>query len=178
MKLHLLVATAFVGVALAHDPGAGPGLGMRRAAPSFDSLKTYLSLSDSQLSSLRNLRQQQMEANRATFQEMRTKARALYQQLQAGTTDANAVGTAVLELHALKKKIRDSSASYRTQALALLTDDQKAKLKTLEDAAALHDEVHQATALNLLAKPEMMMGHGPFGMDMPPGPAARPMRRR
>ena len=54
-------------------------------------------------------------------------------------------------------------AQIREKSLAVLTEPQKAKLKTLEEAAALQNAVREARMSGLLAAPERTEG-GPRPM--------------
>jgi Spy/CpxP family protein refolding chaperone len=132
-----------------------------------DELKAFLGLSDSQVQSLTQLRQQQNEALRTKSQDMRTKHEALRNLLNSNTADAAAVGRLMLDIEATRKSVRTEAERFRTQAVAVLNDAQKAKLKTLEDAVQLQPAIRQAGALGLLTPPEggeRGQGRGPMMM--------------
>lgn len=175
--LSIAVATALC----AQDPGRG-GFGPGGWA-GVDQVKSYLTLTDAQVQSLQQLQQQQREATRATHEEIGTKMRALREAVAEGSTDASALGRQLLEIEALRKKIEQSLTTYRTQAAATLTADQKTKLAALDSAAKLQPTIGQATALGLLTPPSRPVGafgsghfgHGP--MRGPGGPGAMFMRR-
>ncbi|MGB9604490.1 MAG: periplasmic heavy metal sensor, partial [Bryobacteraceae bacterium] len=141
MKRLILAMATVAGMLMAQVPGP-PGL---------DALKTYLNLQDSQIQSLRQLRQQQIQATQAMFQELAGKQQALRQQLGSGVADAAALGKALLDIEALRKRIADTTATYRTQALNVLTGEQRTKLAALEQAQKLEPAVRQAEAIGLLA---------------------------
>jgi len=69
----------------------------------------------------------------------------------------------VIGIQALEQQAAPIRASYQQQALAVLTATQKTQLAALQSAAALMPAIHEATELNLLARPEGGPG-GPEGM--------------
>ncbi len=155
---------------------AAPTILMAQApAPNVTDLKTFLGLTDAQVTQLRDLRQQEREALRTVAQQIAEKRRALGEALQAGSTDATALGQLLVDIQNLRKQIQTTNENFRSQALALLTADQKAKLAQLEAAAKLAPAIRQATALNLLAPPAgpgLGLGLGRFGLGVGPGPGA------
>lgn len=158
--------------------GFGPG-----GAPGIDQVKSYLGLTDAQVQSLQQLQQQQREATRATHEEIGTKSRALHEAIAGGSADAASLGRQLLEIEALRKKIEQSLTTYRAQAAATLTADQKTKLTALDTAAKLQPTIGQAASLGLLAppaRPAGAFGPGGFGhrpMHGPGGPGPMFMRR-
>jgi len=132
-------------------------------------LKAYLGLSDSQIQALRQIRQQEGEALRSLHDEMAQKQKTLRDQLQAGSTDAAALGRLLLDIQSLRKRIEDAEKTFRDQAANQLTADQKTKLKALEEAAKLQPAIGQAAGLNLLTPPAPTQGEprdpgmGPMG---------------
>ncbi|HBY60456.1 MAG TPA: hypothetical protein DEH78_11575 [Solibacterales bacterium] len=149
--------------------GGGPGMmgpmgapgGQPGAGPNFDSLKSYLTLTDAQVTALQNLQTQNRDANRTTMEQIATQQKALNDALRAGSQDAAALGKMLISIQALRKQIDDRMTVLRTQARAQLTAPQVAKLKALEDAAALRDEIQQAAMLALLTPPDPPLGPGP-----------------
>lgn len=175
----LLSFALLAGAALAQGPPAG--------APPLDSIKTYLSLSDTQVSSLQAILQQERQAMQSVQQEMRTKQKALHDALAAGSTDAAALGKMLLDLQSTRKSVETSRTTYAEQAKNVLTAAQKTKLQALEQAQLLFDEVRGAVGLHLIAPaqgegfgPGMFMGPGPGGPGGRggPGPAGGPRRFR
>ncbi len=143
-------------------------------APDVSDLKTFLGLTDTQVTQLRELRQQERQALRSVVQQVAEKHRALREALQAGSTDATALGRLLVDIQNLRRQIQTTDESFRSQALALLRADQKAKLAQLEAAAKLAPAIRQATALNLLAPPAgagLGLGLGRFGLGLGLGPA-------
>jgi Spy/CpxP family protein refolding chaperone len=168
-KLMMMMATAAVSAALAQPPQSQP------QPPSFDPVKTYLQLTDAQVTALQQIQQQVRQANQAAMQEIRTKHESLRTQLQAGNASAAAVGQLMIDIENLQKRIRDSMTSARNQAVNTLTDAQKTRLAALDAAARLFREIGQARALNLLAPPEND-GNGPGPRSFGRGGPGRPGR--
>jgi len=157
-----LLATAALMMAQPSGMGHGPRGAMGAGAPgSVVELKAALGLSDAQVTSLQQIRTSQRETISTLARQMRTKNEALRASLSSGTT-AVAAGTTLLEIEALRKQLTTVEGNVRTQALGVLTAEQRTKLKTLEDAAALQPAIRQATALGLLTHP--VGPGGPRGM--------------
>lgn len=161
--------------------------------PPLDSVKSYLGLQDSQMQSLQQLRQQQFQAVHSALSELATKQQSLREQLDRGSTDAAALGKLLLEIEGVRKRIAQTQQSYVSQALNVLTAEQKSKLAALEQALKLEVAARQAVALGLLAPPEPEPGvpaprwfgpgsagaaprMGPRGLGT--GPGATPLRQR
>ena len=152
MLKRILLPIVAMTVALAQPPaGAGRGKGN---PPSFDKIKAYLSLSDTQINSIRSASKEAMEANKPVFEQMRAKRRAMRELTQSGSGDATAIGKAVLEAQELRKQLHASQAKVHEQALSFLSADQKAKLDALKSDRSLRAERMQARFLHLLAAPE------------------------
>ncbi len=139
----ILAATAFA---------QGPA---DRPAPTFDDLKTYLVLTDSQVTSLTAARTAAMDSARTYTAQIREKHQSL-----RSLTDATAIAKVMAEINVLQEKVKAIMEASRVASVGTLTAAQQAKLKTLQDAAALRDEINQAGAIGLLAAPEGMGGPG------------------
>ncbi len=133
--------------------------------PDLTAVKSYLGLSDAQVTQLQSIRQSEMQANQSIRDQMVTKEKSLQQLLDSGSTDAAAIGTLEIAINALRKQLSDSRSNFRDQAKAVLTTDQQTKLKALQDAASLAPTIAEAGALGLLNST------GPFGG----GPGMGPM---
>ncbi|MBM3811190.1 MAG: periplasmic heavy metal sensor [Acidimicrobiia bacterium] len=171
MKLATFFAIAGLATCLAQGPRPGNRPGGEGRQPNFDSLKSYLALSDTQLQSLQQLHQQHSQANQPLFDQIRQKQQELRQLQRSANPDPAAVGRLVQEIQALHNRLRDSRSALPAQTTNVLTPDQKTKLKALEEAAKLQDEIRQAMALALLAPPER--GEGAPGMMGMPGGGPR-----
>jgi len=152
----------------------GPGPGFGPGAPPSDLIKTYLNLTDAQIASLTQIRQQGGESRRTLSQDIRTKQQALHDALDKGTADATALGRLLLDIQTLQKKIADLDKSDQQLALNILTPAQKPLLKALQDAANLQPTIGQAAGLGLLDRPANAplpgMGPGMPGMGPRMGP--------
>ena len=154
-----------------------------RQRPSFDAAKEALGLRDEQVTQLLELRKQQREALAPIFQQMREKRTALREALQAGSPDATAIGNLVVGTQSLRKKVQESNDNFRAQAVAVLDDQQKAKLAKLKEALAALRAIRQAAGLNLLEGPGPGADGGGPGAGMMQGMrgagmAGRGMRMR
>jgi Spy/CpxP family protein refolding chaperone len=154
----MLCMSVFAASLLAQGPGWRGS-----ASPRTDALKTYLALTDAQVASLGQLRQQQAQAIKPLRQTLMEKQQALQTQTLAGG-DAAALGQLLLDVQNLRKQISDTQTSLRSQTLGVLTTDQKTKLQSLQDAANLQPAIGGAMALNLLTPPQSLTaGQGPSG---------------
>lgn len=177
MKLTLILTVFATTALLAQTTPPQP------PADRFDAVQAAVGLTDAQVTQLLELRKQEREAVRTISQQMAEKRKALHDALQAGTSDAAALGKLLLDIEALGKKIRETHQSFQAQALALLDSQQKANLAKLEEAMKLRPAIGQATALNLLVGPGPGAGPGAGpafgpGMGAGMGPGMGPMRMR
>ncbi len=164
MKKTMILAMTAMAMALAQGPPQGGPMGPggpppqggpgAAQAPQFGEVKAYLGLSDAQISSMQGAQKSAMDGLKPLIDQLQTKSQALRDTLEKGTTDAAAVGKAVLEIDALRKQVAASMKATQLQLVNILTADQKTKLAKLEDAAKLQPVIGQAGALGLLAPPE------------------------
>ena len=157
MLKKLIIPILAIATAVAQPPGRHHG-----ARGGVDALKTYLSLTDAQVTQIRDAVKAGHETNKPVAEQMRTKARALRDTMQAGSNDANAVGKQMIELRELRKQMQANRAKVSEQAVSFLSAEQKAKLQTLKDSAELRREARAAMALGLLPPPAGE-GRGPGG---------------
>jgi Spy/CpxP family protein refolding chaperone len=159
-----------------------------RPAPPVDAVKQALNLTDAQITQLEQLQQSARTAAQPLEAQIRTRQQALNQAMQQTSPDPLAVGRLMAEIKDLREQIRLTTGKLHSQAVALLTAEQKTKLKALEDAAKLQPAVGQAVMLNLIEPPQGAVGphglagpmgrrgfHGPGG---PGGPAPEGFRMR
>jgi Spy/CpxP family protein refolding chaperone len=119
----------------------------------YQELKTYLTLTDTQVRALTDVFNRKMEADRVFYQQIGEKERALYELLNNNSNDALRIGQLMVEVNQLRKKA-PSVEPYRTDALNVLTADQKAKLPALVNAMKLQSTGWQAISLNLIDSPQ------------------------
>lgn len=180
MKRIALVLCFAAGSMLAQPPVFGPGNGNGAApgqlpANAFADVKAYLGLTDAQVTQLTQLLTQQRTAAQTLMDQIRTKEQALQTQLSQGSTNAAALGQLLIDIQALRKQVSGLQDTYRAQAVATLTADQKTKLAALDAAAKLQPTIHEANMLNLLA-PAAGTGGGVGGRGFGPAPMMAPMR--
>lgn len=130
------------------------------AQPPVNELKTFLNLTDAQVTSLQDSNRSSMQANRELAEKIRTNRQNVKALLDQGNPDATAMGRLVIEGQGYAKQIAESRAKARETALTFLSAEQKTKLKTLEEAMQLREEIAVAQRLNLLEAPA---GGGPGG---------------
>jgi Spy/CpxP family protein refolding chaperone len=157
-------------------PGAGP-MGAGGRAANLDALKTAIGLTDAQVQQLKDLRSQQFQDMKPALDEIRAKAQELRAATQAQTPDAATVGKLTLELKSLRESMQSNRTALEAKTKALLTPDQIAKLKPLEDAQKLMPAIHEAMALGLLAPPDGA-GAGNGAMAMARARSARKSARQ
>lgn len=149
------------------------------AQPPVNELKTFLNLTDAQVTSIQQSNRSSMQANRELAEKIRANRQNMKALLDQGNPDATAMGRLVIEGQSYAKQIAESRAKARETALTFLSAEQKTKLKTLEEAMQLREEIGAAQRLNLLSAPAgPPAGPGGMGMGMRgrmgPGGAGRP----
>jgi Spy/CpxP family protein refolding chaperone len=113
-----------------------------------------LALDESQVEQLIELQLTKRETLRPLFQQIGEKERALREMLQAGSADAAAVGTLVLEIESLRKQVRATEEAFGSQSRAVLTAEQQEKLATLERALRLEPAAREAVRFQLIHPPQ------------------------
>lgn len=167
LKYAGLAVTAVVAVAmLAFAQPPGRGAGAMKGTPPVDAVKTYLALSDSQLTGFQAIRQTAMTAAQPISQQLRTKTQALRTALSETPVNATTITSLQAEITTLRAQLDKIQADARAQMAATLSADQKAKLATLTAAADLREEIQGAAGIGLL---EGGPG-GPGGRGGPGGP--------
>ena len=167
MKLAAIVLAATM-VMYAQPPGAGRRGATPAGAPAFtpptDAVKTYLSLTDSQLSGFDAIRQTARTSAEPIAQQLQTKMQALRAATNATPVNAATITSLQAEITALRAQLDKIQAGARAQMAALLSAAQKTKLATLEAAAALREEVQGAATIGLVdGGPGGPGGRGPGG---------------
>lgn len=121
--------------------------------PAYESVTKFLALTDAQRTSLLQVQEARLKADRAIYEQMGAKRTELNRLLQAGSNDAVAIGRLMVDINNLQRQLPTSGAPYRTQALAVLNDAQKAKLAQLSQALEMQQPAGEAVALNLIDYP-------------------------
>jgi hypothetical protein len=122
-------------------------------APSYTELKQYLGLSDAQTQSLEAILRNRSQAQQSVWTQIAEKNRQMYQLLENGTGSATQIGQLMLDIRNLERQMPTVDAPYRTQAVNVLTADQKTKLAKLDEALKLQGTASQAAMLLLLEYP-------------------------
>lgn len=163
-KLRMATLAATLGIAtlcMAQGPGrhfGRPNGAARGGITQMESLKTYLGLSDTQVATLKQVRTDAFEQRRPELKENAQKARDLRAEMAKANPDQAVVGRLMTELKQSREQARSGQSQIQEKSLAVLTDAQKAKLKALEDAAALQQTVREARMSGLIAAPEAPAG--------------------
>jgi len=171
MTLRAVIPFVVFGVALGQAPLGSPnkprvpgGPGRPMLVPDIGALKAYLNLTDAQVQQMRQAgeqaRKQAAEKVRTIHPQIRDKRLALRDLLAKGSNDPAAVGKLVLEIQALHKQVREGREGVRNSQLNVLTAEQKAKFKAIEDAAALPAATRAAIRLGLVPRPQGEPGLG------------------
>jgi Spy/CpxP family protein refolding chaperone len=136
---------AGLGVAQPRRAGLGPGRDVGAGA-----LKEYLGLSDAQVQQIREIAKQQAEGVKPIADQMREKANALREEMKKESPDQAKVGQLSVDLKNLREQMKSKRAARGDSISAILTPEQRTKLKALEEAAKLGPAVRQAAALGLI----------------------------
>jgi Spy/CpxP family protein refolding chaperone len=132
-----------------------------------EELKDFLGLEDKQVEALQQIARKAHESMRAGAQAMRTKQQQL-RDLVEKSADPAAAGKLLFEIEAQRKAMPEARNKAHADALAVLNDAQKAKLKDLRKENADRAAARQAVGLNLMYPP-MPMGPRHFGPMMQHG---------
>ena len=153
MKIQILAIITLAGMTWAQQDQGEP-----RA------LKAYLGLSDEQLMQMAKAREQGQKAAqekaKALQPQMEQKHRALQELLNKPNADATALGKALLEVKAMEKQMQELANSARSGALSVLTQEQRAKFRNIEDAALLPEATRDAIRMGLAGTGPRPMGPG------------------
>jgi Spy/CpxP family protein refolding chaperone len=135
--------------AIASQAQAGPA-----DAPiqlNFNEITNYLNLTDSQLQSLTAIQSSKNQAQQTVFKSISQKQRRIDALLEKDGSDAAEIGQLSIDIHQLRKQSMEMFDPYHRQALALLTQEQQAKLAKLSEALQLNTAAYEAVTLSLVA---------------------------
>ncbi len=154
----------------------GPPAGVRAArTPNLQALKTFLNLSDVQVTNLKAVQTALRAATEPIHQQLAAKRQALRAENQKATPDPTVVAQLKQDITSLLDQIATQRTNFQKQAQSYLNPDQLASLAKLEEALKLVAVAREAVALDLITPPEGA-GAGMFGLG---GPGAfSPMMRR
>lgn len=157
--------------------GLGMGRGMRMAGPqaqagmaaqpqAFTALKDALGLTDQQVQQLIDMRKQVAESNKSLAEQIQAKRQEIANLMNSANPDPAKIGQLHLDIRKLQEQRLARLEQLRTQALTVLTAEQKQKLADLEKTLASARAARQAAALGLVAPPQPRAGAGPYGMGL------------
>ena len=121
-------------------------------------LKAFLNLSDAQLQSLIQNRQQLAQAVQPVAQQAQQKQQALQQLLEGVSPDPVAVGKLVIEITGFGKQVQQLVQNSQQTSVNILTPEQQARLQVLGDVLKLQAPAMQAVAVGLLTPPNPPQG--------------------
>lgn len=121
-----------------------------RPGPPLIELKQYLTLTDAQYVQLFDNLDQSRRAVAGYQQRINQLRREIDIETERPNPDPMELGTRYAEIEHNCRAIANESKALREKNGGLLTDAQKAKLKTLDDARKLYPLISQAQSANLL----------------------------
>ena len=131
-------------------PDHGPmGFGAPGGPPPLEALKSELGLSDEQVQKLQKLHAEHQEKMQASMKQLQEGHKAIFEQLQKDDPDGAAIAAAAKSVNAIRKQQPLAMKELHTQAEAVLTDEQKTKLKGLEEKFRQRAAVNEAGAVGL-----------------------------
>ena len=179
------------GAGLAMSQGRGEGFGKARRAGAGDFLfrmKDQLGLSDQQITQMKDVMKKERETLFQLTQDLRSKKHDLVNLLESASPDPTTLGKTMIAERDLKKQIREAREKGRTDFLAILTPEQKAKVEQLRKNRPMGGQGMRGVGRGLGAgqgmrpgmrpgmQPGMRPGRGPgivpgTGTTQPPPPA-------
>jgi hypothetical protein len=150
LLLCLLALTAMSGNAQVINPVPPINLPPTMA---FQQLRTYLGLTDTQVSQLlQNLNDYSTLVSQRQQRVFQVQSE-INDETAKSPLDPAALGIRYAEIEAICRNVRDEAAATQTRNLTLLTDAQKVKLKALDDAYKLLPVISEAQNAGLLSPP-------------------------
>jgi Spy/CpxP family protein refolding chaperone len=125
---------------------------------SFEDIKKFLALSDTQIQQLVTILDEQTSTSQGQYEKVEAKRAELDVLLRSGSRDVAQIGQLTLDIYTLTNQPPATVQEGRNRALAVLTPQQRAQLGALAEATKLAAAASQAVAFNLV--------------DPPPPPAA------
>jgi len=136
-----------------------------------EELKDFLGLEDKQVERLEQIARQAHETMRRQTEAVRNKEQQLRDLIEKAA-DPTAAGKLLFEIDAQRKAIPEIQKKAHDDALTVLNETQKSKLKQLRRQKADPIAIRQAVGLNLMYPPAGMGERRP-GPVMPPRPQGR-----
>ena len=128
------------------------------AKATFEQLKSYLNLTDSQVEQIKSLETTQRTTLGPIYKEMATIGRNLRTELKKEPVDPARITQLRAELQSKRSDIQNQRAQLRTQIQGVLTTQQQAQLQQLEEALKLQVPARQAAMMDLIPAPNGLPG--------------------
>jgi len=158
-----LLSVLFCGGVLLAQPGPRDR-GPMAMVPQTDPLKAFLSLTDAQLQSLKDVQKAERDAAEPVMEQIAAKSKELREALHQNPVDQAQVDKLKAALADLQKQLQSLRDQFQPQALNILNAQQKTALATLQKALELIPAAQQAVFFNLLDSPQGAPGgFGPTG---------------
>jgi len=149
-KTRLLASLLFLIGISAHAQIVVPGPNPRSP---FQKMKAYLGLTDTQLTQITINLNQYSQLVLQRQQRMAQVQGEIRQETAKSPLDPAALGIRYAEIEAICRNVKDEAVAAQSRNLSLLTDAQKAKLKTLDDAYKLLSIITEAQNAGVLTPP-------------------------
>jgi hypothetical protein len=119
----------------------------------YTEVKQYLSLTDGQMQSLQAILDNRNQALQNIYTQINQKNQTLYQLVNSESGTGAQLGQLMIDIHNLQKQLPLNDAPYKTQALNVLTAEQKTKVPKLTEALQLQTTAGEAGMLLLIDYP-------------------------
>jgi hypothetical protein len=163
MKVRCLIYLLSLAPALLPAQEKGTSATLIYPGPVYTEIKQYLTLTDGQLQSIQTVLDSRNQVLQNLYNQINQKNQTLYQLLNSDTGSAAQLGQLLLDIRNLQKQLPLSDGPYKTQALNVLTADQKAKLPKLAEALQLQPTAGEAGMLLLIDYPQYVAYPTDFG---------------
>ena len=131
-------------------------------SPFPEALKSYLELTDQQVSQVLTKNQQLGEFRSAQLARQFAVQFEIGQETQRTTLDPMAIGVRYLELESIRRELETEAKKTTTEIQALLTPAQRAKLNMLEEVLRQQNTACAAVSWNLMPQPAPQTSLGSF----------------
>lgn len=115
-------------------------------------LRQYLELTDAQVAGIQAANNQYAQMSHAKMARYIQVQQEISEWMAKEPLDAMAIGLRYVEQEAIRRQLREEMKKTQTAVATLLNDDQKAKLKVLEESVRLQPLVQLAQCENLLTE--------------------------
>lgn len=123
----------------------------QRLYPSFYLVQDFLELTEAQTRNILGNNEQYNRWSRDKQARIATVQTEITWETASETLDPHALGLRYMEVELICREMLEQAKEFRTRNLALLTADQRSKLKALEDAISVIPLLVQANSGNLIS---------------------------